>query len=169
VYRNAGRASVLAAAGAGLTERASAGLYCPSSRAAWEAESKDVFARYEIKPTGYYQGFGRTPAERIGNHHKRVEKSIRAQCAMLKDELPADIAAKPAPLPTLRQGVSDRINVEAMQAALNLHGARPPLVADGSFGAKTTAALKRFQAARGLVADGVCGPATWALLLKVAP
>lgn len=170
VYVNAGRHTVLAAATAGLTERASAGLYCVSSKtkAEQEAEKADVWTRFGIFPTGYYQGFGKTPAERIANHHKRVERSIREQCSMLKDELPADIAAKPAPLPTLRAGTVDRLSVEAMQAALNVHGARPPLTPDGSFGPATTTALKRFQAAHGLVADGVCGPATWAALLKVA-
>lgn len=164
VYINAGRASVLKAAGAGETERASAGLYCPSSRAAWQAESEQVWDKFGIIPTGYYQGFGRTPEERIRNHHKRVEISIRGQCAALKDSLPKDLAAKPVPVPTLRAGSSDRLSVEAMQGALNIHGARPPLVVDGSFGPATVSALKRFQSAKGLVPDGVCGPATWLAL-----
>jgi hypothetical protein len=171
VYVTNGRASVLKAAGAGETERASAAMYCTSgkTKAEHDAERKLVLERYGVSPTGYYQGFGKTPIERIANHHKRVEASIRAQCAALKDALPKDLASKPAPLPTLKQGVGDRVNVEALQAALNLHGARPPLKVDGDFGPATGHALRKFQGAKRLAPDGVCGPATWAELLKVAP
>lgn len=179
VYVNAGRATVLAAATKGESLKFSAGLFCTSgkTKAEHEAQRAVVIAKFGIAPTSYYQGFGKdgpdegdSPVEeRIENHAKRVEKSIREQCAALKDELPAELARKPVPLPTLRQGVSDRVNVEAMQAALNLHGARPPLVCDGSFGPATGHALRKFQGARKLVPDGVCGPATWAELLKVTP
>lgn len=171
VYVTNGRASVLREAGAGETEKASAAMYCTSGKTkADHARERDlVWDQYGVMPTGYYQGFGKSPAERISNHHKRVERSIREQCAALKDELPADLRNKPAPLPTLKQGTSDRLSVEAMQAALNIHGARPALVADGSFGPVTAKALKAFQSSHGLVPDGVCGPATWAALLKVKP
>ena len=40
------------------------------------------------------------------------------------------------------------------------------IVVDGSFGPGTEAALKTWQAANGLEADGVAGPATLAKLLK---
>ena len=39
---------------------------------------------------------------------------------------------------------------------------------DGDFGKDTETAVSRFQAGHGLAADGVCGPATWAALEKVA-
>jgi len=118
-----------------------------------------------IAPTGYYEGFGPTWRERIGNHHKRVERSIREQAAALSEDLPADIKSKPAPRPTLRAGATGA-DVELMQERLNVHGARPPLTADRSFGPKTASALRKFQASHGLVTDDVCGPATWAALLK---
>jgi len=38
------------------------------------------------------------------------------------------------------------------------------IAADGIFGPKTEAAVKQFQASRGLVVDGIVGPKTWAAL-----
>jgi len=67
------------------------------------------------------------------------------------------------PPPTLRKG-SRGAQVQAMQMRLNFHGAR--LDVDGDFGPVTFQALKDFQGAVGLIADGIAGPMTWAALLK---
>jgi hypothetical protein len=40
---------------------------------------------------------------------------------------------------------------------------------DGTFGARTQAAVEAFQIAHGLVADGLVGPETWAALLRYKP
>ena len=56
--------------------------------------------------------------------------------------------------------------VAAMQGALMLHGLNlGPWGVDGDFGVWTETALRNFQTRRGLSADGVCGPQTWAALL----
>lgn len=67
------------------------------------------------------------------------------------------------PPPTLRKGDKGP-QVRIMQARLTAHGAY--VEADGDFGPMTTASLQAFQKRSGLVADGICGPAAWAALLK---
>ncbi|MBS2026868.1 MAG: peptidoglycan-binding protein [Deltaproteobacteria bacterium] len=63
---------------------------------------------------------------------------------------------------TLKQGASGS-DVVALQQALTALGYDTG-GADGSFGPHTLAAVKQFQAAQGLTADGVVGPMTWAAL-----
>jgi hypothetical protein len=52
----------------------------------------------------------------------------------------------------------------AVQAKLNALGANPQLKVDGQNGPMTTAAVKAFQNAKGLVPDGIVGPMTLAAL-----
>ncbi|WP_372720550.1 peptidoglycan-binding protein [Immundisolibacter sp.] len=51
-----------------------------------------------------------------------------------------------------------------LQKALNDLGASPALVTDGRYGAATRQAVKAFQTAVGIVADGVAGPVTQAAI-----
>jgi hypothetical protein len=53
--------------------------------------------------------------------------------------------------------------VRTVQHLLRAHGAT--IVADGIFGPLTDAAVRSFQSAHGLVADGIVGNATWPALL----
>lgn len=57
------------------------------------------------------------------------------------------------------------LDVEFLQTALRAHGYE---VSDdaGVFGSSTKEALKKFQKDKGLVPDGICGPLSWAALLK---
>ncbi len=54
-------------------------------------------------------------------------------------------------------------DVASLEFQLVRHGL-PARAVDGRFDARTTAALQRFQRARGLVADGIAGPATFRAL-----
>jgi peptidoglycan hydrolase-like protein with peptidoglycan-binding domain len=64
-------------------------------------------------------------------------------------------------LPTLRFGDTGN-SVRALQRILVSNGYFVRI--DGVYGALTEAAVKAFQSARGLRADGVVGPRTWGVL-----
>lgn len=64
---------------------------------------------------------------------------------------------------TLRNG-SKGTQVKVLQWLLNLNGYDAGTI-DGIFGSKTLKALKAYQAAKGLEADGVAGKKTWAKIL----
>jgi peptidoglycan hydrolase-like protein with peptidoglycan-binding domain len=53
-----------------------------------------------------------------------------------------------------------------LQEALAGAGLLPSTSADGIFGARTLAAVKKFQQSKGLTADGIVGAATWEVLLS---
>jgi lysozyme len=63
--------------------------------------------------------------------------------------------------PTLKKG-SKGTAVKRLQRALKAAG--QDVAADGDFGPGTERAVRAFQAAHGLGADGIAGPATWAAL-----
>ena len=67
-------------------------------------------------------------------------------------------------LPVLRKGNKGPA-VAMLQGALKYHGFDPNGI-DGDAGTRTHNMLIGFQAERGLEADAVCGPATWAALQK---
>ena len=66
--------------------------------------------------------------------------------------------------PQLKQGAKGPA-VKLMQKLLEAKGYELG-AQDGVFGPKTASALERFQSQHGLVADGICGPKTWAKLLS---
>ena len=87
------------------------------------------------------------------------------------DSSPGGGASCATTLPLLRRGSGGAGSplAEAVRAAQWLLIARGwgcgPDGADGDFGANTQAAVRRYQAARGLEADGIIGPATWRALI----
>ncbi len=64
----------------------------------------------------------------------------------------------------IRRGAKGPTVVEAQGLLLRAGYGLPKYGADGSFGAETEAAVRAFQQAHGLTADGIVGPKTWAAL-----
>jgi peptidoglycan hydrolase-like protein with peptidoglycan-binding domain len=92
-----------------------------------------------------------------------------AQVAGLKKK-PAAPAARQREVCTVELDVlqkgSKGASVKAMQLLLIGNGYPCGATgADGDFGANTDAALRAYQKAKGLTADGICGEKTWGKLL----
>ena len=66
--------------------------------------------------------------------------------------------------PTLRKGASGPYVVECQEDLLKLGYDLAHYGADGKYGNITMREVRKFQAAQGLVVDGICGPMTWAAL-----
>jgi len=74
----------------------------------------------------------------------------------------------PYPGVVLRRGMQGP-SIAQVQERLNELGANPLLATDGSFGPMTEAAVMAFQAASGLMPDGVVGSNTWNTLFSREP
>jgi len=85
--------------------------------------------------------------------------------AIARTSAAASSSASRTASPTLRQGARGAA-VTTLQNKLKAAGFNPG-AADGVFGAKTLAAVKAFQRARGLQSDGIVGPKTWSALNTV--
>lgn len=100
-------------------------------------------------------------------HDHHVHVSVKAQKKSYDDDRPWDLsglikappASQPSPPvpPTLRKG-SRGADVRRLQGAVGAE-------VDGNFGDETREKLVAWQAKHKLVADGVCGPQTWKILL----
>jgi len=101
---------------------------------------------------------------------KRKDKWTHWAIPTCVDYVPPEPGPGPEPEPvkhkTLRKGDKGP-EVAEMQELLIKHGEQLPRYGiDGSFGNETLKAVESFQQSHGLVVDGICGPKTWAELLK---
>lgn len=96
------------------------------------------------------------------SHAHHVHVSVLGPASLYDDSKPWDIGGDwnankdtPAPIekPLLRRGSPHTAQVTELQRKLGFTG----LDIDGQFGPKTEAAVKKFQASKGLVADGLVG------------
>ena len=80
------------------------------------------------------------------------------------------IAASPSSAaqssPVEEAGSKSAHTTEWLQTSLNSLGASPKLVVDGRYGSSTKKSVRQFQAANGLLDDGIAGPATYAAIEK---
>ena len=142
-------------------------------------------ALYEVKypaaPTVYIEvDFHDVPSVAqwiIANATVIGETIAKGLCAALGVEFaPGENTPEPVPVQVetvamqvrvLRRGMTGA-DVKTLQAALIAYGYSCGAVgADGDFGAGTEAALKKFQTAYKLGADGIAGKGTWGKLLGV--
>ena len=107
---------------------------------------------------------------RLGDLASRVNKALKETETSTS---PEPIEQEPAPVvtptpakityPTVRLNSSSE-TVRFLQKRLNKLGEK--LTEDGIFGMRTYTAVRSFQSKKGLEVDGICGPKTWAALIK---
>lgn len=99
------------------------------------------------------------PTSRVVSPASPVTKAIQAEHAA---PVPPVDQFEAASQSVLRKGAKGQA-VSTLQELLTAKGFDPG-PADGKFGAKTAAAVRKYQKAAGLHVDGVVGPKTWAAL-----
>ncbi len=139
-------------------------------------------ASVELWRARFYEGFGRTIADRIGHHYARLFSCASSIAHACGDAPPAPESLMHElweydlldPYPVIKRGSPLHSIVKVAQRELNeevnagrLHG--DLLVVDGQFGQHTEHAVAAFQAAQGLKIDGVVGDETWNKLFELAP
>jgi len=90
----------------------------------------------------YYEGFGKTVADRITNHMKALSAAIKRRCDELGEPFPSGQPTVVQKLKRVAQGV--------------FNAPKQPTLRRGSFGT----AVKDWQRFLGIVADGAFGPLT---------
>lgn len=118
--------------------------------------------------------YGADPLKVVAGEATRAEsygwtRTVPSEAWHFSYDPKADRHAPSLPPLTLRKG-SIGSDVRRLQTALRLAGIRGDLLGrvllpvDGIYGGQTVRAVKRWQSKHGLIADGICGPATWASL-----
>lgn len=121
--------------------------------------TRDLMAKYGITADHVVRHYDVThkicPAMWV--HDEAAWKAFELRLVALPTKSKSDIR------PTLKMS-SKGDDVKTLQTRLNALKF-PCGPSDGDFGSRTLEAVKAFQAARGLVADGVVGPSTWRALM----
>lgn len=119
----------------------------------------DVVGHYEAHATGYANNHG-DPRNWMPKHGDSMDK-FRRRVADLLGKVVQDVETV---RPVLRRGDADDA-VTDLQLLLMQRGYKlPEFGPDGDFGKETETAVKAFQRANGLEADGIVGRLTWAVL-----
>lgn len=113
---------------------------------------------------GFYWGGHYTKHDTMHFEYVGAKSAIGTYYKKLTGQsVPTPPKATETSFPTIAQGSTKKAAVRTLQYALTARGYS--LAADGVFGAKTKAALVKFQKSRKLAADGIAGPKTWPAVL----
>jgi len=88
-----------------------------------------------------------------------VQAQLNALQVSTSPAVPVDIDNVTLP-PAINPANALTMSNSDIQGNLNILGASPPLTVDGQLGPMSVAAIKAFQTAHGLTADGIAGPQT---------
>ncbi len=128
----------------------------------------DLLARHAFEGRRVFRWGGDYTGRRDGMHVELIlprSVALRAVAARAAKPTAAMRASAPAewkPRFPYQRGMPQNHGALLIQQMLNQHKIK--VAADGVFGAGTEAAVRAFQSAHGLAADGVVGPKTWAAL-----
>jgi peptidoglycan hydrolase-like protein with peptidoglycan-binding domain len=125
------------------------------------ASRGDTYSVSELmRATGYYEGFGPTQHDRIRNHMLALRRAVLAA------DKATDLAVPVLRLEGIPVGVPETVRFGNRGDAVKTLQRELQIAADGIFGRVTEHALAEYQVDHRLTPDGVCGPATWQVLLS---
>lgn len=135
-------------------------MYTGRRRQVAEAALREDWAGVSamMKATGYYEGFGKTEADRVANHLRAMMKGVKRALAVLGAP---DVVIPPSAITE----IPDTLRLGSTGEAVKLAQRNLKIAADGIFGRVTAVATRKYQTENGLVVDGVIGPKTWKALL----
>jgi len=108
-----------------------------------EARNGNLYGvSYELRQTKYYEGFGKTQADRINNHYKALLGAVKAAATALEEPMPDGT-------PTVMQKIARVIGGI-------FNSPKQPTIQRGSH----SEAVKDWQRFLGVAADGAFGPIT---------
>jgi hypothetical protein len=121
-------------------------------------KTEKIGARWiTFRATDFPGGKRGVVAYRLANPQASAASPASAPTVTPGPTLLATHASSPVGLPTLRRGARGE-DVKILQRRLGIHD-------DGIFGPGTEAAVRSYQAAKGLFVDGVVGRNTWGALM----
>lgn len=114
-----------------------------------------------MKLTGYYEGFGKTDADRVANHLRAMMRGVKRALAVLGAP---DVVLPPSAITE----IPETIHLGHVGETVKLAQRNLQIAADGIFGRVTQVAVRKYQTEHLAVCrkvDGVVGPLTWTALL----
>jgi hypothetical protein len=133
-----------------------------SGPSAWSTYTNGAYLRFVSRGQAAAAAAGSVVAPARTPAPATKSPAPAAPAAPATTVLPGSVLSYPAGYLSIAYSGYVRADTKAVQIRLNTLGY--PLVVDGDFGPRTSAAVKAFQSAHGLVPDGIVGPLTYKAL-----